>query len=151
MQQRRDGKIVLKRCNWELPALISLMAAVGASLYAVTSCFNAIIVAGVYVFSLLSGFVSIINQIQASKATIVTFTKDDWIAVEEGGDKGFALEIESDFMLFRVETRKVNNSFEEVVSGIETTEDGKITRIYFSEPKMGQSLDEYLAGRIVVR
>jgi len=127
------------------------MAAVCASLYAVTSCFNVVIVVMAYVFSLLSGFVSIISQIQASKATIVNFTKDDWIAVEEGGDKGFVLEIESDFMLFRVEARKDNHSFQEVVNGIETSENGRFTRIYCAEPKMGQPIDEYLAGRIVVR
>jgi hypothetical protein len=126
MEDQGGRRIVLKYHNWELPALISLVAAVAASLYAVTP-----------------SFISIATQIRAAKATIVSFSKDDWKLVGED----LVLEIESDFMLFRVETRKDATTFQEVMGGTETTEDGKVTRVCFSNGVA----DEHLAGRIVVR
>jgi hypothetical protein len=143
MKQSRGGRIILKRYNWELPGLVSLVAAVAASLYAVTPGFNPVIAAAVYIFSLFSGLVSIVQQIHAAKARIVTFSKESWKL--DGQD--LVLEIESDFMLFRVETRKDHHTFQEVMGETETSEDGKITRVRFAA---GVS-DDQLEGRIVVR
>ena len=143
MEQSRVRKIILKRHNWELPALVSLVASVAASLYAVTPGFNPVITAVIYIFSLLIGLVSIVKQINAAKATIRTFSKENWKPYGEH----HMLEIESDFMLFRVETRKDHRTFQEVMGTVETSEDGRITRVYIA----ARVSDDCPAGRIVVR
>lgn len=143
MEQSRVRRIILKRHNWELPALMSLVASVAASLYAVTPGFNSVVTAVIYIFSLLIGLVSIVKQIKAAKATIVTFSKENWKRYGEH----LVLEIESDFMLFRIETQKDHCTFQEVIGTIETSKDGRITRVCFGA---GVS-DDCLAGRIVVR
>lgn len=143
MEERSGRRIILERHNWELPALISLVSAVAASLYAVTPSFIWQLAGSVYLVSLASGLVAIWRQIRAAKATIVNFTKEDWRL--DGDD--LVLEIESDFMLFRIETRKDTETFQEVIGGSETTEDGKVTRVCFSSGIP----DEHLAGRVVVR
>lgn len=143
MQRSRGGRIKLSRANWELPALVSLVLAVVASLYAVTPEFNAWIAAFGYFLSLASGLVSIAKQIAASRACIVYFTKEDWMPY---GDE-LVLEIESSFLLFRVETRKTDGFYEEVMGSTETSEDGRLTRVLF---KAGIP-DKCFYGRIVIR
>jgi hypothetical protein len=135
--------IVLKRHNWELPALVSLVAAIVASLYALVPGSKLCGVVAILCFSLLSGVVSIFKQVLAARATIVSFGESDWVL---SGDH-LVLEIQSNFMLFRVETRKDRETFQEVIGSVETSEDGKVTRICFAA---GAS-KEYLAGRVVVR
>ena len=143
MEDQRGRRIVLKKHNWEFPALVSLVAAILASLYAVTPSFSPCMAGAIYLFSLASGLLSIGRQIRASQASIVTFSKDDW----KPFGKDLVLEIESDFMLFRVETRKDATMFQEVMGSTETAEDGKLTRVCFSD----RTADEHLSGRIVVR
>ena len=143
MREIDSHRIVLKRHNWEFPALVSLIAAVVASLYAVTTDFKPFIAVTIYLFSLSIGIFSIYKQNRAANARIVTFSKDDWKLDGEN----LVLEIESDFMLFRVETRKDGQTFQEVMGETQTSEDGKITRVCFSSG----TPDEHLASRIVVR
>jgi hypothetical protein len=137
------NRIILKRHNWELPALVSLVAAIVASLYALAPSSNPCGIAAILCFSLLSGVVSIIKQVVAARATIVSFGESDWVRI---GDD-LVLEIQSNFMLFRVETRKDSETIREVMGSVETSEDGRVTRICFA----GSTSKEHLAGRVVVR
>lgn len=143
MQRSPVGRIKLSRANWELPALVSLLMAVIASLYAATPEFHAWIAAARFFFSLMFGLASIAKQIAASRARIVYFTKEDW---RPRGNK-LALEIESSFLLFRVETLKPGGFYQEVTGSTETRKDGRLTRVLFSSGIP----DEYLSGRIVIR
>lgn len=143
MQRSRAGRIRLSKANWELPALASLVLAVVASLYAITPEFNAWIAAFGYFLSLASGLVSIAKQIAASRARIVYFTKEDWMPC---GDE-LVLEIESSFLLFRVETLKTDGFYQEVMGSAETSEDGRLTRVLFN----AGIPDKSLSGRIIIR
>jgi hypothetical protein len=143
MQRTRGERIKLSKTNWELPALTSLVLSVVASLYAVTPEFNAEIAAFGYSLSLAAGLVSIVMQIAASRARIFYFTKEDWMSY---GDE-LVLEIESSFLLFRVETLKTNGFYEEVVGSTETSKDGRVTRVLFK----ADIPDKYFYGRIVIR
>ena len=143
MIDRQQDRIVLKRYNWGLPAVISLISTVAASLYALVPGAQSCIVAAILFFSFACGIVSIILQVLAARASVITFGEHDWVATADN----FILEIESNFMLFRVETRNENNAFQEVMGSVETSDDGKITRIYFAK---GVS-KTHLAGRVIVR
>lgn len=143
MERSRDSRIKLSRANWELPALVSLLMAVVASLYAVTPEFNAWIAASGFFLSLLFGLASIAKQIAASQARIIYFTKENWRL--HGNE--LALEIESSFLLFRVETLNAGGFYQEIMASTETSKDGRLTRVLFNS---GTS-DEYLSGRIVIR
>ena len=143
MHRSCGGRIKLSKANWELPALTSLVLSVLASLYAVTPDFNAWIAAFGYSLSLAAGFVSIVIQIAAARARIVYFTKEDWMPYEDE----LVLEIESSFLLFRVETLKTDGFYEEAAASTETSKDGRLTRVLI---KAGIP-DKYLYGRIVIR
>lgn len=129
--------------NWQLPALLSLVTAVVASIYATTASYQQLLAILVYSASLIAGLWSVAQQLRAARAKVINFGKEHWQRV---GDD-LILEIESDFMLFRVEIRKDANTYHEVGTVTETSNDGKITRIYVG----AKTPDKLLVGRVVVR
>lgn len=130
--------------NWQLPALLSLLAAVAASIYTTTAGYVQCLAVLVYSTSLLAGLWSVAQQLRAARAKVITFGKEHWRKI---GNE-LILEIESDFMLFRVETKKRDaDTYLEVMGATETSNDGKITRIIFS----AGIPDELLVGRVVIR
>lgn len=140
---QENSIIKLVSHNWQLPALLSLVAAVVASIYTTTDGYSRCVAVSVYSLSLIVGLWSVFQQLRAAKAKVINFGKQHW---RKDGNY-LVLEIQSDFMLFRVEMKKDADTFEEVMGGTETSNDGKTTRICINAGLP----DERLVGRVIVR
>ena len=120
-------KIYLKHHNLQAPALLSLISAVTASVYTTLKDYSSCLAVTAYFFILLVGFWSVLQQHRGAKAKVVLFNKDSWQLAKEN----LILEIESDFMFFRVETKNDDSTYQEVMGDTRTSEDGNFTKVLF--------------------